>query len=167
MTEAERVVRLLARRMHAAGFREPVLGVDNEQQYLMLDTVSRSGLKVFICVWIHPDGRIRDALTFVFEDRSASLMGKHLNNWRRSEGDFTVQQLVDSLWAAFWVHEEENRTLNRLQWMHISKLPDLDEVEHTGPPLLGAVDEDKPRRKRKKDRLIPDEHTTVFDLFRE
>lgn len=167
MTEAERVARLLARRMAGAGFPEPVLGADNDQHYLVLDTKSRTGLKVFLCLWVQPDGQIRDALSFVFEDKAASITGKHLNNWRRPEGAFTVSQLVDSLWAAFWAHEEENRTLNRLQWMHVSKLPDLVEVEHTGPSLLGASPEDKPQRKRKKAGVAPDDHTTVFDLFRD
>lgn len=167
MTEAERSVRLLARRMQAAGFPEPVLGVDSDQDYLMLDTKSRTGLKVFLCLWVHPSGQLRDALSFVFEDKSASLMGRHLNNWRRPAGDFTVPQLVDSLWAAFWKHEEENLTLNRLQWMSTPRLPDLDEAEHTGPLLLGEVTLDKPRRKRTKPPVVEEDRTTVFDLFKE
>lgn len=167
MTEAERVARLLARRLAAAGFPDPVLGSDLEHCYLMLDTTSRTGLKVFLCLWLQPGGQVRDALSFVF-DGQPSMMGKHLNNWRRPEGDFTVPQLVDKLWEAFWAHEEENRALNRLQWMHLSKLPDLDEEVPSGPSLLDAASHiDKPQRKRKKTPIVPDEHTTVFDLFKE
>jgi hypothetical protein len=148
--------------MQAVSFPTPVVGVDPEQHYLFIETTSRTELKVFLFLWVKPDGRVRNVMSFLFDKSVDSMMGRHLNNWRRPEGEFTIPQLVDNLWAGFWKHEEENQALGRLLWMGVSKLPHLEETEHTGARLLGS-DKPKPKRKTKPKPQTP----SVFDLFEE
>ena len=59
------------------------------------------------------------ALTVVF--KQGSDRGLHLNYWSVSPEKNTVTDM----WDQFWKHELENNELERLMWMHGSKLKEL------------------------------------------
>lgn len=82
-----------------------------------------------LCAHIH----LADAVVTIFVDERDGVPtgalsyltatgheGTHLNRWT-AKGSTTT----NALWQAFWKHEEENRTLGRVTWMHGSELPEI------------------------------------------
>ena len=68
------------------------------------------------------------ALTVVFKE--GSDRGLHLNYWSAPNGEGSLEDM----WAQFREHELENNELERLPWMHGSKLEELPVEE---PPDEG------------------------------
>ena len=124
MTETQRILRLLSRRVAATGFYttdEPT-GGDGQSACL---TIHLADAHVVVFLDEESDGRAKMALSFL--SKQGSLSSQHLNQWRRPDGRMSVPSLVTDLWHAFWEHEVENRALGRIQWMHGPDIPFLAE----------------------------------------
>lgn len=117
MTEAHAVREALARRcvLTRAYMADPVL---EEDEMVRLHQRDRD-----ILIYVEPDkeGRVLGALSFLTLQGSSTDL--HLNGWCRPDGLFLVSELVDALWAAFWLHEQENKGIGRALWMSGADLP--------------------------------------------
>lgn len=150
MTEAARVVRLLARRLSASrryGDEDVTVAEGAGSYILRLPLIDA---EVFLYVDVEED-KVRGVLSFLlYRDNKGS--STHLNNWFRSKGDEgqDVPTLTTRVWAKLWEHEEENREVGRVLWMHGPDLPWLEEdVPEDPAPLLKE----------------PSGGGSVFDLF--
>lgn len=150
LTEASRVRRLLSRRATESGAYLSPLPKEEEDLVviLLLDA------QVFVSIE-ETQGRVTAALSYLVKQEHTS----HLNGWRREDGcTRSVPDLVDDIWAAFWVHEKENETLGRILWMHGPMLPgigediQIEDIPLPEPPQVAA----KP---------LSLSGATVFDLF--
>lgn len=174
MTEVERVARLLSRRVTATGMYKVSLPEDPhapEHGGFFLVTIHL--LDAEVMVYLEPEGdSVQGALSFILPHGKGNI-ATHLNGWRRAPVPMTVPQLVNALWAAFWEHEQENKELGRILWMHGPTLPSLPEdVPVQGTLFLPSTDSvldlladvgNAPPQKRKKPLLVPEED--IFALF--
>jgi hypothetical protein len=124
VTETQRILRLLGRRVAATGFYKADEPTGGDGQSACL-SIHLADAHVVVFVDEESDGQAKMALSFL--SKQGSLSSVHLNQWRRPDGRMSVPTLTTGLWHAFWEHEVENRALGRIQWMHGPDIPFLAE----------------------------------------